>query len=102
MVADLPKDRYEEASPFAYCAVDMFGPFIVRVKKSDMKCYGAMFTCLASRAVNIEVTRSFDTVSFIQGLRRLIAHKGNMRQICSDNGSNFVGAEHLVKWTRTR
>ena len=32
MMADLPKDRYEEAPPFTYCAVDMFGLFTVRVK----------------------------------------------------------------------
>ena len=93
MMADLPKDGCEEAPPFTYCTVDMFGPFTVRVKRSDMKCYGAMFTCLASRAVHIEVTHSLDTDSFIQALRRLIARRGNVRQIRSDNGSNFVGAE---------
>ena len=93
MMADLPKDRFEEAPPFTYCTVDMFGPFTVRVKRSDMKRYGAMFTCLASRAVHIEVTHSLDTDSFIQALRRLIARRGNVRQIRSDNGSNFVGAE---------
>ena len=62
-MADLPKDRFEEAPPFTYCAVDMFGPFTVRVKRSDMKRYGAMFTCLASRAVHIKVTQSLDTDS---------------------------------------
>ena len=93
MMAELPKDTFEEAPPFTYCAVDMLGPFTVRVKRSDMKRYGAMFTCLASRAVHIEVTHSLDTDSFIQALRRLIARRGNVRQIRSDNGSNFVGAE---------
>ena len=93
MMADLPKDGFEEAPPFTYCTVDMFGPFTVRVKRSDMKRYGAMFTCLASRAVDIEVTHSLDTDSFTQALRRLIACRGNVRQICSDNGSNCVGAE---------
>ena len=93
MMADLPKGRFEEAPPFTYCAVDMFGPFTLRVKRSDMKRYGAMFTCLASRAVHVEVTHSLDTNSFIQALGRLIAHRGNMRQMHSENGSNFVGAE---------
>ena len=58
-----------------------------------MKRYGAMFTCLASRAIHIEVTHSLDTDSFIPALRRLIARRGNVRQMRSDNGSNFVGAE---------
>ena len=49
MMADLPKDRFKEAPPFTYCTVDMFGPFTVRVKRSDMKRDVEMFTCLASR-----------------------------------------------------
>ena len=40
MMADLPKDRFEEAPPFTYCAVDMFGPFTVRVKRSNMNIMG--------------------------------------------------------------
>ena len=79
MMADLPKDRLEESSPFKYCAVDMFGRFIVKVKQSDTKHYGAMLTCLASRAMHIEVTHSLDTNLFIQALGRLIARQGNVR-----------------------
>ena len=52
-----------------------------------------MFACLASRAVHIEVSHSVITDSFVQALRRLITRRGNVRQICSDNGSNLVGAE---------
>ena len=52
-----------------------------------------MFTCLASRAVHIEVSHSVITDSFVQALRRLITRRGNVRQIRSDNGSNLVGAE---------
>ena len=33
------------------------------------------------------------TDTFIQALRRLIARRGNVRQIRSDNGPNLVGAE---------
>ena len=60
-MADLPKDRFQEATPFTYCAVDMFGPFKIKVKRSESKRYGAMFTCLASRTVHIEVSHSMIT-----------------------------------------
>ena len=93
IMADLPKDRFQEAAPFTYCAVDMFGPFKIKVKQSKVKRYGAMFTCLASRAIHVEVSHSMTTDSFIQALRRLIARRGNVRQIRSDNGPNLVGAE---------
>ena len=65
----------------------------MRVKKNNTKRCGAMFTCLASRAVHIEVTHNLDTDSFIQALRKLIARRGNVRRIRSNNGSNCVGAE---------
>ena len=56
-----------------------------------------LFTCMASRAVHIEVTFSLDTDSFILVLRRLITRHGNVRSIYSDNGSNFIGAERELR-----
>ena len=49
IMTDLPKERFEETAPFTYCVADMFQPFKVKVKQSEVKRYGAMFTCLASR-----------------------------------------------------
>ena len=55
-MADLPKDKFEEAACFAYCAVDMFEPFKVKIKKKEVKHYGAIFTCLESWPVNRSFT----------------------------------------------
>lgn len=52
-----------------------------------------MFTCLESRSVHIEDSHSMTYDSFIQALRRLITRRENTRQMYSDNGSNFLGAE---------
>ena len=93
IIGDLPKDRFQEAAPFTYCAVDMFGLFKVKVIRSEVKRYGAMFICLARRKVHTEVSHSMTTDSFIQALRRLIARRGNVRQIRSENGPNLAGAE---------
>ena len=65
----------------------------IKVKQSEVKRYGALSTCLASRAVHKEVSHSMTTDSFIQGLRRMITRRGNVRQILSDNGPNLVRAE---------
>ena len=56
-----------------------------------------MFTCIASRAIHIEVTFNLDTDSFILALRRLVAGRGNVRSVYSDNGSNFIDAERELK-----
>ena len=92
-MSDLPLERLSEDPPFMFCGVDMFGPFIIKQRRSQVKRYGAMFTCMSSRAVHIEITHSMDADSFIQSLRRMIARRGNVRTIYSDNGTNFGGAE---------
>ena len=97
IMADLPEDRVQEAPPFSFCGVDIFGPWIVREGRKDLKRYGALFTCLASRAIHIESTDSLTTDSFINALRRFIAIRGPIRQLRCDQGTNFVGAERELK-----
>ena len=93
VMADLPSDRLQEEPSFSYCGVDMFGPFHIKECRNTLKRYGELFTCLVSRAIHIEMTKSMETDSFILGLRRFIARRGNVRTIRCDHGSNFVGAE---------
>ena len=91
IIADLPNDQVKEAPPFTYCSVDLFKPFFVKERRSEMKRYEALFACLASRAVHIELVASMETDSFIMALRRVIARTGNILMIRSDNSSNFIG-----------
>ncbi|XP_057305339.1 uncharacterized protein LOC130642266 [Hydractinia symbiolongicarpus] len=97
LMGNLPKERLQSEPPFTYCGVDMFGPFVIKVRRNELKRYGAMFTCLSSRAIHIEITSSMDTDSFILALRRVIARRGNIRTMISDNGSNFVGAQSELR-----
>lgn len=89
---DLPEDRLETTVPFTYCAVDYFGPFIFKDGRKEPKRYGVLFTCMALRAVHIETANSLETDSFINALRRFISRRGPIRQLRSDQGTNFVGA----------
>ena len=91
-MSDLPEDRLESTPPFTYCAVDYFGPFIVRDGRKELKRYGVLFTCMASRAIHLETANSLETDSFINALRRFISRRGPIRQLRSDMGTNFVGA----------
>ena len=82
-MADLPRDRMSEKAPFAFCGV-MFGPFVVKNGRKELKQYGALCTCLSSRAIHIEVTFSLNTDSFILCLRRFIGRRENVHLIRSD------------------
>ena len=96
-MASLPKERLEPSAPFTYCGLDMFGPFIIRERRSDLKRYGIIFTCLNSRAVHMESVSAMDTDSFLLCLRRFIGRRGAVRTIRCDNGTNFVGAKHELQ-----
>ena len=96
-MADLSKSRTEPAPPFTYCGVDFFGPWHIQGGRAVVKRYGALFTCLASRAVHIEVADSLETDSFINALRRFICRRGSVREIRCDRGTNFIGAEAELK-----
>lgn len=98
LMADLPKERlipYEP--PFTYTGVDFFGPFYVKRGRGSEKIYGCLFTCFTSRGVHIEDVSSLETDAFIQALRRFISNRGCPKEIWSDNGTNFVGADKEIQ-----
>lgn len=96
-MADLPRERITPSPPFTYCGVDYFGPFLIKQGRKEVKRYGVLFTCLASRAVHIETADSLKTDSFVNALRRFIARRGPVREIRSDQGTNIVGAKNELK-----
>ena len=92
-MADLPLERLQpEQPPFTFVGLDYFGPFMVKHGRGEAKRYGCVFTCLTTRAIHIEMIKSLETDSFLNGLRRFMARRGHPRKLWSDNGTNFVGA----------
>ena len=95
-MAELPEDRVDPVPLFTICAVDYFGPFIIKGHK-ELKRYGVLFTCMASRAVHIKVADTLEMDSFISALHRFVCRRGPVHQLCSDQGTNFVGAKTELK-----
>lgn len=74
--------------------MECFGPFIVKQGRKEIKRYGLLFTCMCSRAIHIEMLDDMSTDAFINGLRCFIAIRGAIRQLRSDQGTNFIGAKN--------
>ena len=105
-MADLPPDRIiSDQPPFTNVGVDCFGPFMVKRGRGLIKRYGMLFTCLAVRAIHIEVVQNLEADSFINALRRFIARRGKPDEMRSDNGTNFKGGnrdliESMREWNQ--
>ena len=96
-MADLPEDRLQPSPPFTFCAVDYFGPFLIKERRSEVKRYGVLFTCMSSRGVHLETANSLSTHSFINALSRFLSRRGPVRQLRCDQGTNFVGAQNELR-----
>jgi transposase InsO family protein len=83
--------------PFSFVGVDFFGPMTVRSGRNHLKRYGCLFTCLASRAVHIEIVHSMDTDSFISAFRRFSSRRGQPEKLFSDNGTNLVSGDRELR-----
>ena len=97
-MADLPTGRLaSEEPPFTHCGVDLFGPFLVKQGRKQVKRWGIIFTCLMVRCVHFEVVESLETDDFINCLRRFVNRRGSPRFMYSDRGTNFVGTTSELK-----
>ncbi|XP_021370403.1 uncharacterized protein LOC110461304 [Mizuhopecten yessoensis] len=101
-MADLPEFRTKPTPPFTYVGVDTFGPWEVSTRKTrggaaNSKRWAILFTCMASRAVHIELVEEMSSSAFINALRRFVSLRGKVTEFHSDRGTNFVGSTDALK-----
>ena len=96
-MSDLPAERLEPSAPFTFCGVDCFGPFYVKERRSQVKRWGIIFTCLASRAVHLETLNSMMADSFLNSYRRFVCRRGPIQRLYCDHGTNYVGGQSALK-----
>lgn len=102
LMSELPKERVQVGKPFLHTGVDYAGPFELRMPgESDdrqrKKCWIAIFVCLKTRAIHIDIVSDLTSVAFIACYERFIARRGRCRKLFSDNGTSFKGAEKEIK-----
>lgn len=96
LMGQLPSSRVTPSKVFLHTGVDYAGPINVRASKgrgnTSYKGYIALFICLATRAIHIEVVSDMTSKGFLAAFKRFVARRGHCAELYSDNGTNFVGA----------
>jgi hypothetical protein len=98
-MADLHESRLADGEPpFTRTSLDYFGPLTVaQYRGREKKVWGALFTCLTTRAIYLDLAPSCSAEDFLLVLRRFISIYGKPKRIHSDNGTNFVGGEKALR-----
>ena len=100
-MGQLPATRITPASVFDNTGVDYAGPITIKAgytrASKTMKCYIALFVCLATKAIHLEVVSELSTKAFIAALDRFISRRGKCSTIHSDHGTNFIGARNYFR-----
>ena len=99
-MSNLPEARLPiNQPPFTNKRIHYFGPLTIKqgrcTRSTDgtSKRYGASFSCLSTRTVHIELVGNLLTDNFILALHWFISRRGHPKNIFSDNGTNFIGAQ---------
>ncbi|XP_053691297.1 uncharacterized protein LOC128739822 [Sabethes cyaneus] len=94
-MSPLPVDRVTpNRRPFNSVGIDYLGPVEVVVGRRKEKRWVAVFTCLAVRAVHLEVVHSLTTESCRMAITRFRNKFGAPSHIYSDNATCFQGANN--------
>ncbi len=105
-MAPLPAVRTREALPFEKIGLDFAGPcYVIRDQNKqddqETKNWIALFVCMVTRAVHVEVVSDVTAEAFLRAFRRFCARRGIPVELWSDNARTFEKAnkELMELWT---
>ncbi|XP_059047762.1 uncharacterized protein LOC131843167 [Achroia grisella] len=81
IMGDLPTARTEPAPPFYHTGVDYTGFVEIKSNKTrnarSMKGYIALFICMVTKAIHLELVTDLTSTAFLAALRRMTARRGS-------------------------
>lgn len=103
LMPSLPRDRVERHPPFESTGMDFMGPLFYREtpEHDSKKIWILLFTCLTTRAVQLELCPDMTAVAVLMAIRRFIAAQGKPKRILCDNAVQFWMASQMttnVRW----
>ncbi|CAB0030756.1 unnamed protein product [Trichogramma brassicae] len=101
IMAPLPASRVTAARPFERTGVDYAGPFLVRQGRGKgiptSKAWVAVFVCLVTKAIHLELVGNLKTDSLLGALTRFVGRRRRPREMWSDNATNFHRADFEIR-----
>ena len=113
-MSPLPTIRLDKPEAWAHVGVDYFGPLYcihdcdyLHCPKDDQgrkcrnppksKAYGAVFTCMHTRSLHVELVLDATTSQFLMAFRRFSHTRGRPISFYSDNATNFKCADKQLQ-----
>lgn len=100
-MASLPASRVRATHPFQSAGIDYCGPFNIRVgtkrTRTTMKTWVAIFVCMSTKAVHIELAENLSADAFLNAYARFTGRRGQCHHLYSDNGTTFTGADRKMR-----
>ncbi|XGW04223.1 hypothetical protein V3C99_015406 [Haemonchus contortus] len=94
----LPPERVRRSRPFQNIGLDYLGPLRYKdTTTTSSKVWISLFTCMATRAIHLEIVLDNSTQEFLCALRRFIAQRGVPTLILSDNATTFCAADNTLQ-----
>ena len=101
LMGSLPSPRVNQYRTFLHSGVDYAGPFTLKAWKGrcnkQTKAYVAVFVCLSTKAIHIELVSDLSSECFLAAFKRFSSRRGRIQCLYSDQGTNFKGASKLLE-----
>ena len=94
-------ERITPNAVFDHIGLNYAGPLYLKEgctrKPIILKAHVCVFILMSVKTAHLKLVSDLTTDSFLACLRRFVARRGKPSSIWSDHGTNFVGANHLLK-----
>lgn len=102
LMGNLPEHRVNPPKrAFTATGIDFTGAIDLKSSRyrghTTYKGYIAIFICLATKAIHLEAVTGMSTTHFLWAFQRFMGRRGISSDIYSDCGTNFIGAEKILR-----
>ena len=89
--------KYQNLQPLIFTGLDYFGPLFIKKEAECSKVWVCLFTCVATRGINLERIEDMTPEHFLMALRRFISRRGKPEVIISDEAPQFRVADTALE-----